>query len=327
MRTLYMSKSGTQIIHPATDEIASLLTSPNGLLWVDFSNEDPPGISMILSRVFQFHPLAIDDALQQSHIPKIDDWVEYLYIVLHPIEYLPEQADPVQIHELDVFLGHNFLVTHHEDPIHLIDLAWEHCQRDERYVRGGVDYLFYKICDAIVASYLPIAEEIDDQIDAVEDQIFNGANQQILADIFRTKRSALKLRRVLAPQREVFNRMARDDYPVIDRSSRVYFRDIYDQLVLTHEIVENIRDLAGGTLDTYLSVVNNRMNEIMKTLTMITTIFMPASFLAGFFGMNFFATYYPMVEWTSPLSFLINLALMVSIPAGILLWIRRKGWV
>lgn len=327
MRTLYLSPEGALSTGIQTDQIKSLLASPGGLLWVDFSIDAGEAVYQTLSNDFHFHPLAIEDALKQSHVPKVDDWKDYLYIVLHPIIYQHSSADPVKIQELDIFIGANFLVTHHEDQISLIDHAWETCQRDERFLHNGVDYLLYKICDEIAASYLPIVEQIDSQIDAVEDYIFDENEQDILNNIFTLKRSALKMRRVLAPQREVFNRLARDEYQVIRHQSQIYFRDIYDQLVLLHEIIESIRDLASGTLDTYLSVVNNRMNEIMKTLTVITTIFLPASFLASFFGMNFFQTFYPLKTWTSPLVFLLTLLMMAAIPVGIVLWLRRRGWM
>lgn len=327
MRTLFLAPDGTLRTDLDDSELPDMLKIPQSLLWIDFSQDPIDKMSSILGSTFHFHPIAIEDALQQSHVPKVDDWQEYLYLVLHPLIYQKELDDPVIIQELDVFLGTNYLVTHHAQSIHTIDVVWEQCQQDERFLHNGVDFLLYKICDLMAASYVPIVEEIDDQIDFVEDEIFNGAKSTILSNIFRLKRSALKLRRVLGPQREVFNRLARDEYMVIDSKSRIYFRDVYDQMVLMHEIIEGIRDLTGGTLETYLSVVNNDMNEIVKTLTVITTIFLPASFLAGFFGMNFFSTYYPQKTWTSPTTFYITLGLMIALPVGIFIWIRKRGWM
>lgn len=327
MRSLFFDPDGALRTNLLDSELPELLKIPGGLIWVDYSQDPIDIMSKSLSSIFHFHPLAIEDALQQSHVPKVDDWQSYLYIVLHPIAYQKENDDPVIIQELDVFLGPNYLVTHHDQPIRVIDTVWEQCQLDERYLHNGVDFLLYKLCDNMATSYVPIIEEIDDQIDLVEDEIFNRAKSSVLSNIFRLKRSALKLRRVMGPQREVFNRLARDDYDVIDYKSRIYFRDVYDQMVLLHEIIEGMRDLTSGTLDTYLSVVNNDMNEVVKTLTVITTIFLPASFLAGFFGMNFFATYYPQRIWTSPTAFYITIALMLALPVGIFIWIRKRGWM
>jgi magnesium transporter len=187
--------------------------------------------------------------------------------------------------------------------------------------------LLYRICDEIVISYMPIVEDLDEAIDQAEDKIFGNPDPDILAQIFGLKRSTIKMRRILGPQREVFNRLARDEYVLIDRKAQIYFRDIYDQLVRMHEIVEGIRDLVGGTLDSYLSVVNNRMNEIMKTLTLITTLFMPISFLASFFGMNFFQPAVPLEIWTGMPAFIATILLILLTPIAMYFWMRRRQWM
>ena len=135
------------------------------------------------------------------------------------------------------------------------------------------------------------------------------------------------MRRILLPQREVLNKMARDDYKVIDQKDRIFYRDIYDHLVRLHDVNESLRDLVGGALDTYLSVINNRMNDVMKTLTIITTLFMPLTFVTGFFGMNFFAADPPQASWTMPAVFYGTLGLMLLTPSIMFLWMRRRTWV
>jgi len=135
------------------------------------------------------------------------------------------------------------------------------------------------------------------------------------------------MRRILLPQREVLNKMARDDYQVSDQKDRIFFRDIYDHLVRLHDVNESLRDLVGGAMDTYLSVINNRMNEVMKTLTVITTIFMPLTFVTGFFGMNFFAANPPYETWTTPIVFYGTLVLMLITPSIMFFWMRRSTWV
>ena len=155
-------------------------------------------------------------------------------------------------------------------------------------VQQGADHLLYKITDNLVAGYMPAVEKIDDAIDQIEDQVFDRPSPRTLERLFALKRVLLAMRRIVLPQREVLNKLARDDYQVIDPKDRIFFRDIYDHLVRLHDLNESLRDLVGGVLDTYLSVINNRMNEVMKTLTIITTLFMPLTFVTGFFGMNFF---------------------------------------
>jgi magnesium transporter len=312
-------------ISPA--EFPRLLRDKRGLLWVDFTAEPPETAEPILQS-FNFHPLAIADALEQTHAPKIDDWGDYLYIVLNYM-HLVKATEPwdTEIDELDIFLGRNYVITHHDNPVASIEETWETSQRDPRYSQDGADHLLYKIIDAIVMNYMPIIEKIDDEIDWVEDQVFERPSSQTLARLFTLKRVLLAMRRILLPQREVLNKMARDDYQVIDRKDRIFFRDIYDHLVRLHDVNESLRDLVGGALDTYLSVINNRMNEVMKTLTIITTLFMPLTFVTGFFGMNFFAANPPYKSWTAPTIFYGTLSLMLLTPIIMFFWMRRRTWV
>ena len=200
-------------------------------------------------------------------------------------------------------------------------------QRDERFLKNGADRVLYRLIDELINDYMPVVEHLDVAIDQAEDEIFSDARPEILNRIFDFKRNVLRLRRVISPQREVLNKLARDDYPVIDPLTRVYFRDVYDHLVRMNDIIESIRDLVSSTLDTYLSVVNNRMNDIMKTLTVITTLFMPIAFIASFFGMNFFTPVEPLNVWTGKIAFIIVIGMTILTPALIYWWIRQKGWM
>jgi len=281
-----------------------------------------------LRETFGFHPLAVDDALEEVHVPKLDDWGQYLYLVLHAVAF-EEGPDGTYMDtlELDVFLGHNYLVTHHVQPIAGVDRVWSACQRDERHLKRGTAYLLYKLADELVADYMPAVEEMDAVIDRIEDQVFSHPAPDVLEHLFTLKRVLLHLRRIIMPQREVLNKLARDDYAVIAAEYRMFFRDVYDHLVRLYDITESMRDLVSGALDTYLSVVNNRMNEIMKTLTIITTLFMPLSFLTGFFGMNFFQPTTSLDIWTGLPAFLVTLLILTLTPVGMYLWMRRRAWM
>ena len=309
-------------------DIPTVLSTPGSMLWVDFVGETPEVCEPILHDVFGFHPLAVDDALRESHVPKVDDWDSYLYIVLHDIGFNQASLE-VETFELDVFLGDNYIVTHHDFPIASLDRAWAVCGRDERNCKKGPDHVLYRITDELTADYMAAIEEIDDQIELLENEVFSKPQPSIAQRIFTLKRATLHLRRVMSPLREVLNRLARDDYAMIDQRDQVYFRDVYDHLVRLHDIAESLRDLIGGVLDTYLSVINNRMNDIMKTLTLITTLFMPISFLAGFFGMNFFApeATSPLNRWVDLPTFIPMLILFIVVPLLMFLWMRRRGWM
>jgi magnesium transporter len=309
------------------EEFPELTQDQQGLLWVDFVSE-PPEICLPILQGFGFHPLAIDDALQESHVPRLDDWGDYLYIVLNYMN-AQESGDAweTEVDELDIFLGKNYIVTHHDYPVSAVDETWAACDRDERNVQEGADHLLYKITDNLVAGYMPAVEKIDSGINQLEDQIFDRPSPRTLEKLFALKRVLLAMRRILLPQREVLNKLARDDYKVIDPRDRIFFRDIYDHLVRLHDLNETLRDLVGGALDTYLSVINNRMNEVMKTLTIITTLFMPLTFVTGFFGMNFFEPPGTLNSWTTNPAFYIVLAINILLPIGMYIWMHRRTWV
>ncbi len=327
IRTLYYSpgKPIRKDIPPS--EFAKLIRNRRSLLWVDFVNE-PDENSLPILQNFGFHPLSIEDALQQTHSPKLDDWGSYLYIVMNYID-LQENDNTWEskIDELDIFLGSNYIVTHHEFSIPAIEATWASCERDIRNVQDGADHLLYKIMDFLVAGYMPAVERIDSAIDELEDTIFDKPSPRTLERLFALKRVLLSMRRILLPQREVLNKLARDDYRVIDPRDRIFFRDIYDHLVRLHDLNENLRDLVSGALDTYLSVVNNRMNEIMKTLTTITVLFMPLTVLTGYFGMNFFEPLGSLKGWTTDLVFYLTLAVIFILPLSMYLWMRRRTWI
>jgi magnesium transporter len=328
IRSIYRTEDGQCRFDLTPDDFASAIQDEQGLLWVDFQAEPPETCEPILHETFSFHPLAIDDALRESHVPKVDDWGEYLYLVLHAVVLNQRDGDPVDTLELDIFFGRNYVVTYHERAIEAVDRVWNVAQRDKRYLANGPDHLLYRLVDELVAGYMPLADQMDDTIDELEDRILGEPTSRNLEQVLALKRGLHHLRRVIAPQREVLNKLARGDYGVIDANDRMFFRDVYDHLVRLYDINESMRDLVSDALGTYLSVVNNRMNDIMKTLTVITTLFMPISFVAGFFGMNFFQPVArPLAAWTGIPWFAVSVVVMIAMPVSMLLWIRRKGWM
>ncbi|MBK9928123.1 MAG: magnesium/cobalt transporter CorA [Anaerolineales bacterium] len=327
IRSLYFTPGQPIRKDVPPQEFPKLIKNKRSLLWVDFTSEKPETCLPIL-KSFGFHPLAIDDALQETHVPKLDDWGDYLYIVLNYMEVAENSNDwDAEIDEVDVFLGANYIITHHDYPTTAIDEIWTSCDRDMRNLQDGADHLLYKIADKLVTDYMPIVEKIDEAIDQIEDQVFDKPSPRTLEKLFALKRVLLAMRRILLPQREVMNKLARDDYQVIDPKDRIFFRDIYDHLVRLHDLNESLRDLVGGALDMYLSVVNNRMNEIMKTLTIITVLFMPLTFLTGYFGMNFFEPSGALKVWTTSPFFYGTLAITVLLPIGMYFWMRRRTWI
>ena len=327
IRLLHRDRAGNVRKNVPLAELSRLLRLRGGLIWLDLAGESPEVCEPILRQAFGFHPLAIDDALQESHIPKLDDWGDYLYLAIHAIRYDAASDPALTTHEFDAFLGADYLVTHHDDPLPDVDRVWDRADRDDRYIASGADHLYYALADEIILGYLRSVEAVDETIERFEDAVFARPTPTVLEQVFSLKRGLLQLRRIVGPQREVFNKLARDDFGVIDKRDRVYFRDVYDHLVRLHDINESMRDQVTGVLEIYLGVINNRMNEIMKTLTLITTVFLPISFLVSFFGMNYFAPPVLFGEWTSLPSFVATMLILILTPIGFYLWFRRRAWL
>lgn len=310
------------------------------LLWVDLF-DDAPGkngegasessadseIHHLLREVFAFDPLAVDDALAETHVPKVDDWTCYLYIVLHAVVFKTDIAR-LETRELDVFLGHNLLVTYHFEPIPALEQVWKQAQRDDRYWAHGADYLLYQVYDRIATDYMPCLDEIEEVTDQIQDAVFDAPATSQVTRILQVKRAVLRLRRILSPQREVVSKLARDPYEVVNPENRVYFRDVYDHFVRLADVNESVRDLATSALDSYLSVMANRTNEVMKVLTVVTTLFMPLTFVTGFFGMNFFGAALEVPQ--APLGWImlgLTLLGMAATPLAMLAYMRRRRWL
>jgi magnesium transporter len=330
VRIVVRDESGTIHFDWPVDRLREVLDQSKAIVWVDLQDNglnNSHNSELILRDVFGFHSLAIEDAVCESHVPRVDDWGEYLYIVFHSIDFDPENVR-IRLHELDVFLGRNYVVTYHTETLSALEQLRKNIERDPtNRLRHGADHLVYHILDICVAEYLPAIEHMDEAIDAAQNEVFEHASKSTLQTIFRIKRSTLRLHRILAPEREVLNRLARDDYDVIHPECRVYFRDVYDHIVRVHDIMESLRDLISSALDTYLSAISNRTNDIMKALTLVTVMFLPISFLTSFFGMNFFGdTLTFETRLPKALLFFTSCLIMTVTPIAMAFWARWKGW-
>jgi magnesium transporter len=237
-------------------------------------------------------------------------------------------SDVLELHELDAFVGPNYLVTFHVAPMEILDAERASIVRDPRdRLRHGPDHLLYHFLDLAVAEYLPAIEKLDDTIDRAQEEVFRRPTPRTLQTIFRVKRSGLRLHRILSPEREVLNRLARDAYDPIREEHRVYFRDVYDHIVRVLDLTETLRDLISGALDTYLSAISNRTNDIMKTLTIVTVMFMPMSFLSGFFGMNYFGETMAFQSRLPKELLFSGTCLMMFVTFWTpWIWARKRGW-
>jgi magnesium transporter len=301
---------------------AAFRGSSEGFHWIDL--EDPTvKEATILEDPFHFHPLAIEDCLSEVHHPKVDDYEEYLFIIVHGIRF-DAPTDQFITRELDIFLGRNFLVTHHKGPMRSITAAREQCGKGlSATMPKGVDFLLHQILDQMFEHYFPNLDAIEDKIQLVQVEVFEKPNRDTLDRIFTLKRDVMSLRRICTPQREIVHRLSRGEFRVISGKAAVYFRDIYDNLYRIVDASFSYQDMVQGTLDAYLTAVSNRLNETMKRLTVIGAMLMPLTVVTGVYGMNF--DFMPELKWRY--GYFVILGLMAALSAGLLLWFKKKEWI
>lgn len=317
---IFKYTASKEFIHSTDYDPALCKSGADDWVWVDLE-EPTPEEEKIFKEGFDFHPLAIEDCLVDIQYPKIDIYQGYLYIVLHGINYLAQSKNFVTA-EVDIFLGKNFLVTHHYHKMRSARILRERVEKEPSYMERGPDVLMYTILDKMVDNYFPDLEKLEDRIEEIEDAVFQAPQRSHLQDIFGIKKDVLYLKRIFYPQREVFNRLSRDEFEYIQRSTRLYFRDIYDNISQMTEIADSYRDALSGLIDGYLSSVSHNLNQVMKLLTMITTIFVPLTFIVGVYGMNF--EHMPELRWRY--GYFAILALTLLTGAAMFAWFRKKGW-
>ena len=276
-----------------------------------------------LAESFGLHPLVQEDILNTTQRPKFDDYGDYLYAVLKMIQWDAERDEAVT-EQVSLVLGANFVISFQEKPGDVFEPIRERIRGGKGRIRKmPADYLAYCLVDAIVVGYFAVLEHLGDKIEAVESALLSRPTPQTLGAIHRLKREGLLLRKSVWPLREVISGMERTESQLVTDATHLYLRDVYDHSVQVIDTMETFRDMLAGMLDTYLSSLSNRMNEVMKVLTIIATIFIPLTFIAGIYGMNF--KHMPELEWRW--GYWAALAIMAIVAGGMLLYFRRKKWL
>ena len=319
MLTYFRYASG-KIEQPAEFE-AALLTD-DALHWIDL--EDPTvKEATILEDPFHFHPLAIEDCLAEVHHPKVDDYESYVFVIVHGIRF-DAPTDQFITRELDIFLGKNYLITHHKGPMRSIATLRELCSKNlVSSFPKGVDFLIHQILDQLFEHYFPNLDAIEDKVQLVQVEVFEDPTRETLDRIFALKKDVLQLRRICAPQREIVNRLARGEFKVVSARAAIYFRDIYDNLYRIVEASFSYQDIVQSLLDAYLSAVSNRLNETMKRLTVIGAIMAALTVITGVYGMNF--EFMPELHWKFGYAFVWGMMFLVT--GGLYYWFRKKDWI
>jgi magnesium transporter len=291
--------------------------------WLDLKDPTEQQLRTLGSRL-GLHPLTIDDARTFHERPKIEEFENYIYLVIYGVDTDATAGSPL-LREVHLILSGDYVVTIRYAPLSVLD---ELRHRVETHPLHGEQLLIYKVLDAVIGTFLPVLSRIDDDIDEIEQEIVSDVGEECLRRIFSLKRDLVAMRRVVTPLRDVFARDAEriTDLPGLEADDRPYLRDIYDSLIRISDLVDSYRDLLSGATDMYLSTVANRQGDVSKQLTIIATIFLPLTFLTGFFGQNFAYLTGHVINhtWTF---WVLGIGLLLASTIGFLIFFRRKGWL
>ena len=288
--------------------------------WIDLCGQDADSLQLLAQR-FGFHPLTIEDCAHFNQRPKLESYGDYLFLVLHGFRRLEEGAVLAEPFELHIFLGRDYLVTVHSEPIPALETVWRRAHSDASALNRGADFVSYLLADALVDAYFPVLDAISYQVDDIEERVLDRHQDVALSEIFSLKRLLVSLRKVLSPQRDVLLLLAKRGDGWIDERTALYFQDVYDHILILSESVETTRDLLGNALDAYLWSQSQRTNEIMKRLTLLSAIFLPLTFITGFFGQNF-----DDLPFNNRLLFAVMLISCACIPGGMIYYFIRSRW-
>ncbi|MFO0754809.1 MAG: magnesium/cobalt transporter CorA [Thermodesulfovibrionales bacterium] len=306
-----------------TGQCIPFRNSPS-VTWINVEGLHPEKVLEELGGCFGLHPLILEDILNTDQRPKLEDFREYLYTVLKML-YYDEKTGALAIEQISLVLGENFVLSFQEGiKGDVFNSVRDHLRNDIGRIRKeGADYLLYSLIDAIVDNYFVILEKIGDRIELIEEELVARPTPGTLQAIHHLKREMIFLRKSVWPLREVVSALERGESPLLRSSTGIYLRDVYDHTIQVIDTVETFRDVVSGMIDIYLSSISNRLNEVMKVLTIITTLFMPLSLISGIYGMNF--KHMPELEsrWGYP----AVLAAMLVIALSMLVFFKRKKWL
>jgi magnesium transporter len=299
------------------------LRGGTGTLWLDLVGLHNPILLEKLGQAFALHPLLMEDVLNTEQRPKFEDYDDYLFVVLKRLRY-DRAAGQVTQEQVSLVLGNGFVLSFQEFHSNLFDPVRQRIHAARGRLRGlGPDALLHALMDSVVDEYFSLLEQLGEEIERLETQILDRPSPISMRTLHRLKRELMAVRRSVWPLREVIGGLERLESPLLKPGLDLYLRDVYDHTVHVIDTVESYRDMLAGMLDVYLSALSNRMNEIMKVLTIISTIFIPLTFLAGVYGMNF--RYMPELEWHW--GYFAVLGVMLAVAIGLMLFFRRKHWV
>jgi magnesium transporter len=290
--------------------------------WINIDGLTNIDVIEKIGRHFSIHPLILEDLLNTEQRPKMENLESYLYLTIKMLT-AGEKDQDVRTEHVSMILGSNYLISFQENVGDVFDPVRERIRREGRIRKFGPDFLVYALIDDIVDNYFLVMEQLEERVENLEEELVVQSSQQSLSKINKLKKDMIFLRKAVWPLREMINSLDRDDSPLIKDETRIYFRDVYDHIIQVIDTLETFRDMVSGMIDIYLSSLSYKMNEIMKVLTLIATIFIPLTFVAGVYGMNF--EYMP--ELHHPYGYFIVWGVMIGVVIVMLLYFRKRQWI
>lgn len=288
--------------------------------WTDFSAPNDDEIKQ-MEQEFKFHPLAMEDCILLKQRSKFDDYQDYIFVVLNCLSDT-DNDDDVEVQQLGIFIGHGYIVTFHYEEIEPLKTVKRYVEKKPETISKGVDYILYLIIDAFIDNYFLLLDNIDNRYNRLEDDILANHIKTDINELFILKRSLLNIRKVLTPHREMINALIRYEGIFIQGENRIFYMDAYDNLMRIFDFLDTYRELVTGSQEIYLTVVSNKMNEIMKTLTVIATIMMPLTLISSIYGMNF--DNMPELHWEYGYFWVMGLMFITAM--GMVMYFRSKKW-
>jgi magnesium transporter len=321
IRSYFLAADGTLQRDLDAAAMKQVVEGRKGVLWVDIEAPTAEETAVLGPAGFDFHPLAIEDCLHATSRPKVDDYDDYFYLVFHAWK---REGDRVCTEEVDFFLGRNYVVSHHMEPRASRSLLCERVEKDAKLVLGhGADMLLHQILDLMVDKYTLVVDSLDERVDELEFEILENSTDATLKKILVLKKDLQELFRMVRHQRDVMGSLCREGHPNLSKKARTFLRDVYDHVVRIHDTVEGLRDEIAGARDAYLAIISNRMNAVMKGLSLVATLILPLTFVTGIYGMNFERM--PLLH--DPGGFWITCLAMAGLGVAMFAWFRAKKWV
>jgi magnesium transporter len=302
---------------------AFLFKDNKRITWINIDGLQKISTIEKIGNYFNLHPLVLEDIANTAQRPKMEDYTDYLFVVLKMLQY-SEEDNEIKGEQVSLILGSNWVVSFQETEGDVFDPIRERIRTDKGNIRKmGADYLAYVLMDAIVDNYFAVLEKVGEKIEEIEDETVTNPSPETLQTIHDLKRQMIMLRKSVWPLREVISRLERWESKLINESTDIFLRDLYDHTIQVIDAVETFRDMLSGMLDIYMSSVSNRMNEVMKVLTIIATIFLPLTLVAGIYGMNF--RIMPELQWEMGYPF--ALLIMLAVGITMLIYFKRRNWL